>query len=51
MIAGNRQTGRFWEDRWIDGRSVSQIAPELYACIPKRRRKGTSIADGLLAHR
>jgi hypothetical protein len=51
MIAGNGQTGRFWEDRWIDGRSVSQIAPELYACIPKRRRKGTSIADGLLAHR
>jgi hypothetical protein len=51
MIAGDGQTGRFWEDRWIDGRSVSQIAPELYAYIPKRRRKGTSIADGLLAHR
>jgi hypothetical protein len=28
--------GRFWEDRWIDGQSVSQIAHGLYACIPKR---------------
>jgi hypothetical protein len=50
MIVGDGHLGRFWEDRWIAGRSVSQIAPELYACIPKRRRKATSIRDGLLDH-
>jgi hypothetical protein len=32
-------------------RSISQIAPDLYACVPKRRWKATSIADGLHAHR
>jgi hypothetical protein len=29
MIVGDGHLGRFWEDRWIAGRSVSQIAPEL----------------------
>jgi hypothetical protein len=50
MIAGDERMGRFWEDRWIDDNSVCQIAPELYACIPKRRQKATTIRDGLLGH-
>jgi hypothetical protein len=50
MILGDRQTGKFWEDRWLDGRSISEIAPQLYACIPKRRCKGRTIADGLQDH-
>lgn len=37
----------FWEDQWVDGRSVSEIAPQLYACILKRRRKLRTISDGL----
>ena len=41
----------FWEDRWIGGRSVCEIAPLLYACIPKRRRKLRTVADGLADNR
>lgn len=47
MITGDGRTGRFWEDRWINGWSVSEIALQLYACIPKRRRKRRTVADGL----
>jgi hypothetical protein len=50
LSLGDRRTALFWEDRWIDGRSVSKLAPRLYACIPKHRRRTRIIADGLLAH-
>uniref|UniRef100_A0A453BG15 Reverse transcriptase zinc-binding domain-containing protein n=1 Tax=Aegilops tauschii subsp. strangulata TaxID=200361 RepID=A0A453BG15_AEGTS len=39
MQIGNSMEALFWEDRWIDGRSVRETAPLLYACIPKRRHK------------
>uniref|UniRef100_A0A453FFI8 Reverse transcriptase zinc-binding domain-containing protein n=1 Tax=Aegilops tauschii subsp. strangulata TaxID=200361 RepID=A0A453FFI8_AEGTS len=50
MQIGNGQLALFWEDRWIDGRSVSEIAPALYSCIHKRRRKLRTVADGLQAN-
>lgn len=50
LIVGNGHTGKFWEDRWLNGRSVREFAPQLYACVPKRRRKGRTIADGLNAN-
>jgi hypothetical protein len=50
MTVGDGQTAIFWEDRWIHGRSISEIAPELYSCIPKRRRKHRTVADGLQAN-
>jgi hypothetical protein len=46
-IIGNGQKTNFWEDRWIDGKSVREVAPQLYACIPKRRRKARLVDDGL----
>uniref|UniRef100_A0A453SEC5 Reverse transcriptase zinc-binding domain-containing protein n=3 Tax=Aegilops tauschii subsp. strangulata TaxID=200361 RepID=A0A453SEC5_AEGTS len=49
-VLGNGQTTKFWEDRWIGGRSVREIAPLLHSCIPKRRRKATTMADGLPGH-
>ena len=47
---GNGHNTKFWEDRWINGRSVREIAPLLHACIPKRRRKNRTVAEGLQAH-
>jgi hypothetical protein len=51
MILGNSHTAKFWDDRWLDGRSVKEIAPSLHACIPKRRRKSRTVADGLQDNR
>jgi hypothetical protein len=47
MTLGNSERALFWEDRWINGRSISEIAPLLYNCIPKRRRKIRTVSDGL----
>lgn len=38
MVVGNSMTALLWEDRWINGRSVRELMPRLYDCIPKRRR-------------
>lgn len=37
----------FWEDRWLNGWSVDELMPALYSCIPKRRRKVRTVAEGL----
>jgi len=47
MALGNGQKALFWEDRWVDGRAISEIAPLLYKCIPARRRKTRKVADAL----
>jgi hypothetical protein len=47
MVIGNGQQALFWEDRWIDGRAAREIAPALFDCIPKRRRKIRTVAQGL----
>uniref|UniRef100_A0A452Y136 Reverse transcriptase zinc-binding domain-containing protein n=1 Tax=Aegilops tauschii subsp. strangulata TaxID=200361 RepID=A0A452Y136_AEGTS len=51
MQLGSGTDALFWEDRWIGGRSVREIAPLLYACIPKRRRKLRTVVDGLADNR
>jgi hypothetical protein len=50
MQIGDGRKALFWEDRWLNGRSIGEIAPLLYACIPKRRRKLRTVADGLQDH-
>uniref|UniRef100_A0A453NMC6 Reverse transcriptase zinc-binding domain-containing protein n=1 Tax=Aegilops tauschii subsp. strangulata TaxID=200361 RepID=A0A453NMC6_AEGTS len=47
MVLGDGRTTLFWDDRWINGQSVREIAPMLYQCIPKRRRKTRTVAEGL----
>uniref|UniRef100_A0A453F1S1 Reverse transcriptase zinc-binding domain-containing protein n=1 Tax=Aegilops tauschii subsp. strangulata TaxID=200361 RepID=A0A453F1S1_AEGTS len=47
MMLGDGRTTLFWDDRWISGQSVREIAPLLYQCIPKQRRKTRTMADGL----
>jgi hypothetical protein len=31
MLIGDGLTAKFWEDRWVDGKSIKEIAPSLYA--------------------
>jgi hypothetical protein len=39
MVVGDGTSTLFWEDRWMDHQSVWEIAPEVYALIPKRCRR------------
>ncbi|KAE8778281.1 hypothetical protein D1007_48866 [Hordeum vulgare] len=44
---GSGDTCRFWTDHWINGRSVAEIAPLVYALVPRRPRKDRIVRDGL----
>lgn len=46
QIGDDRRT-LFWQDRWIDGESVSDIAPYIYQLVPRRVRKLQTVRDGL----
>jgi hypothetical protein len=50
MVLGDGRSEKFWEDRWINGRSISEIVPQLHACIPKRQRKTRTVVDTLQSH-
>lgn len=38
----------FWTDRWLHGQRVSDIAPRLFAIIPKRRVSKRTVQDTLI---
>ena len=33
---GNGERVRFWDDRWLEGASVEELAPNLFAKVPAR---------------
>lgn len=39
MVLSDGSSALFWEDRWLDGKSVGEIAPDLLALIPRQPRK------------
>nr|BAJ87385.1 predicted protein [Hordeum vulgare subsp. vulgare] len=47
MVLGDGHTALFWEDRWLHGQSIRELAPLLYLCIPKNRRRARMVAEGL----
>lgn len=47
MSLGDGRTALFWEDKWINSRSVREIAPQLYACFPRRHRKLQTVSGRL----
>ncbi|KAK1627407.1 hypothetical protein QYE76_001722 [Lolium multiflorum] len=48
MTLGNGESALFWEDRWLDGRSIKEMAPEVFALVPKRRRKVRTVRQALV---
>ncbi|XP_071676666.1 uncharacterized protein [Lolium perenne] len=44
---GDGESTLFWTDRWIDGRSAGDIAPEVTALVPTRRRNSRKIRQAL----
>nr|XP_040244102.1 uncharacterized protein LOC109755903 [Aegilops tauschii subsp. strangulata] len=37
----------FWEDHWIDGASIAELAPLVFAAVPRRHRKTRTVAATL----
>jgi hypothetical protein len=47
MMVGDGSSALFWEDRWLDGKSVGEVAPDLLALIPRRPRKRRTLKQAL----
>jgi hypothetical protein len=48
MEVGDGESALFWEDEWLDGRSIKEMAPEVYALVPKCRRKARTVREALI---
>lgn len=46
-VVGNGQHTLFWEDRWINGQAVNDIAPTLYPLVATRIQRRQTVRDGL----
>ncbi|PNT60647.1 hypothetical protein BRADI_5g02885v3 [Brachypodium distachyon] len=51
MVVGNGSSTLFWEDRWMDGRAISKLAPALYQLISKRTCKSRNVNEALADQR
>jgi hypothetical protein len=45
---GNGSSTLFWSDNWLQGKSISNIAPRLYSIIPKKITKSRTFQEALL---
>ncbi|KAK1609169.1 hypothetical protein QYE76_032842 [Lolium multiflorum] len=48
MEVGDGEAALFWKDKWLDGRSIKEMAPKVYALVPKRRRKAHTVREALI---
>jgi hypothetical protein len=44
---GNGSHTLFWTDRWLHGQCIADLAPRLYATVPKRRIKKFTVHEAL----
>jgi hypothetical protein len=51
MVVGDGETALFWVDKWLDGTAIRDIAPDLFALIPKRARKRRTVREALVQRR
>jgi hypothetical protein len=46
-VVGDGLDTLFWKDRWLDGRKVKDIAPSIYAMVPKRVTNSRRTSEAL----
>nr|XP_020187047.1 uncharacterized protein LOC109772761 [Aegilops tauschii subsp. strangulata] len=44
---GDGRTCKIWTDHWVHGQSIAEIAPAIFAMVPKRHRQRRLVAEGL----
>jgi len=45
---GNGEKILFWKDRWLDGHTIAEIAPNLVKSVHKQTAKRRTVAQALL---
>ena len=46
-IVGNGEKIQFWTDRWLNGHTLAELAPNLFNAVPKRTAKRRTVAQAL----
>ncbi|CAD6334272.1 unnamed protein product [Miscanthus lutarioriparius] len=46
-VLGDGNLALFWEDRWINGQSASDLAPTLSQLVPRRTRQRQTVRQGI----
>ncbi|XP_022681873.1 probable RNA-dependent RNA polymerase 3 [Setaria italica] len=46
-IVGNGETILFWKDRWLNGKTMAEIAPNFILAIPKRIVRRRTVAEAI----
>jgi len=46
-VVGNGSRTLFWTDRWIHGQKIEDLAPWLFALVPKRRANKCTVLEAL----
>ncbi|GJN04649.1 hypothetical protein PR202_ga22214 [Eleusine coracana subsp. coracana] len=44
---GDGQTTKFWTDQWLQGQTISEIAPQLVGTVPKNAIQNRTVAQAL----
>ena len=44
---GNGSNTLFWKDKWLDGKGIQDIAPLIFALVPKRRSSKRTVLEAL----
>ena len=50
-VVGNGHNTLFWSDNWLQGKSISTIAPSLFSVIPKKIAKSRTVYEALSNNR
>jgi hypothetical protein len=48
IIFGNGSKIKFWQDPWLDGYYMAELAPDLYQVVSCRRRRNCLVADAMV---
>jgi hypothetical protein len=49
-FAGNGHSIRFWQDPWLNGKAIQDLAPDLVVVVPKWHRIGRTVVAALHGH-
>ena len=51
MSLGHDSTTLFWVDKWMEGKSMKDVAPNLFVLISKKPRKKRTVREALVERR